>query len=150
MSIPVQLEQVSVRYSPGSPPALSDITMEIGKSLGEQTYFSLQAVQFGAGNAASSGNALGQSNLITPDKGFRTGLEYQFNANRTFEAFYNYRVDDNLEPVPFDPQDLGQGHSYVLRMRNTIPTGNYGLAASRRRRYVGALDQNGNTLGALP
>jgi hypothetical protein len=66
--------------------------------------------------------------------GMRTGVEYQINPNRTLELFGNYAVNDDLDPLPHPP-DQSPRTDFVARIRNTIPTGNYGTAESRRRRY---------------
>ena len=73
----------------------------------------------------------------------RGGLEYQISPNRTLEGYWNYSVDDNLEPVAFDPDHIDQAHSGVIRLRNTIPTGTYTKALADQRRW-------GSTLTAQP
>lgn len=128
----------------------SDLTMEVGKSLGERLYASFQWIRFGENGTQANTNLAGQSNLVTRDQGMRAGLEYQVSANRTLEGYFNYSVDENLEPVPFDPNNLDQARSYVLRLRNTIPTDNYGLDAERRRRWAVRQDQNGEVIGGKP
>jgi hypothetical protein len=113
----------------------SDVTLELGKSLGEKLYASFMWIKFGDASQSSEALAAGQGNLIVRDQGVRTGLEYQITPNRTLEGFYNYSVDDNLDPVAFDPNNLAQAHSGVVRLRNTIPTDTYSAAVSRQRRW---------------
>jgi hypothetical protein len=113
----------------------SDITLELGKSLGDKLYASVQWVRFGEQSIDAQNHAAGQVQRITRDSGGRAGLEYQLSPTRTLEGYYNYSVDENLEPVPFSPDKLWEAHSGVIRLRSTIPTDNYSPELARHRRW---------------
>jgi hypothetical protein len=115
----------------------SDLTVEVGKSLSEHVYASVLWVRFGESGISAATSGLTTGNQVVRDSGLRAGLELQINANRSIEAFYSYSLDDNLQPKPFDPRDLWQAHSGVLRIRNTIPTANYSPRLARERRWDG-------------
>jgi hypothetical protein len=117
----------------------SDLSVELGKSLTEKLYSSLQLVNFGESSrseAQASASNGGRVMEVRPG-GFRAGLEYQVAPNRTIETYWNWSTDDNLEPLPFDPTRLEDAQSIMLRMRNTIPTDNYSPELARRRRWQG-------------
>jgi hypothetical protein len=122
-----------------TPFTLSDITLEAGKSITDHTYGSLQAILFGESTVAGQAQSVGSSGRIVRDKGVRAGVEYQFSPNRTLEAFYSYSVDENLEPVAFDPNKLYEAHSGIVQLRNTLPTGTYSEKLARERRWGVAL-----------
>ncbi len=113
----------------------SDLTVELGKTVYDNLYASLQWIRFGADGLASEAQRQAAAGRITRDQGVRVGLEYQIAPTRTAELFYNYSVDDNLEPVSFAGDDLSQAHSAVFRIRNTLSSDNYGAATARARRY---------------
>ena len=113
----------------------SDLTLEIGKSLFENLYASGQYIRFGESGLTAQNSAQITDTRIMREYGTRVGLEYQIGANRSVEAYYNYSIDDNLEPVAFSQDDLLQAHSASLRFRNTIPTDNYSSSVSRKRRF---------------
>lgn len=113
----------------------SDLTVEIGKSLGEKLYASMLWVRFGENGIETATMGALSSNQEVRNSGARIGLEYQISPNRTLEAFYNYSVDDNLQPKPFPADDLSQAHSGIIRLRNTIPTDNYSPELARERRW---------------
>lgn len=115
----------------------SDLTVEIGKSLSEKLYASMLWVRFGENGIEAATSGALTANQEVRDSGARIGLEYQISPNRTLEAFYNYSLDDNLQPKPFDPNDLSQAHSGIIRLRNTIPTDNYSPELARERRWDG-------------
>ena len=121
----------------------SDTTLEVGKSVTEKLYASLQAIHFGDQSLAAQNQSAGQVQRVTRPYGTRTGFEYQLSPNRTLEGYWNYSVDDNLEPVAFDPDHIDQAHSGVIRLRNTIPTGTYTSALARERQW-------GSTVTAQP
>lgn len=115
--------------------SLSDITVEIGKSLGESLYVSLQGIyNFDAQSRRTQYSAAIAAGQEISGGGLRLGVEYQVSPNRTFEFYLNRFVDDNLEPVPYDPKS-NYVAAWTLRMRNTIPTENYSSKLAYRRRF---------------
>lgn len=123
----------------GSSLVLSDLTVELGKSLTDQLYASLQGVYFNQEAAAQEGlygpnNQALDANYASTDWGGRIGLEYQISSSRTLEAYYNYAVDDNLDPLP---QLAGNPPSWgwSLRFRNTLATDNYTPELADERRW---------------
>jgi hypothetical protein len=113
-----------------------DWTLELGKSIGDKIYTSVQAMTFGE-NARDSVLVANQSNVTVQSYGLRTGVEYQVSPYRTFEIYGNFGCDDNLDPVAYNGQDQFQNPniSAVVQLRNTIPTENYTPAVARRRRW---------------
>jgi hypothetical protein len=108
----------------------------MGWSIGDKLYASMQGVGYFDNDALDSIVAnmpSGASYQVLP-YGMRAGVEYQVSPSRTLEAFYNYGVNDELDPIPYmsgSAPAKGPG----VRLRNTIPVGNYGDAIARRRRY---------------
>ena len=113
-----------------------DWTLELGKSIGDKIYTSVQAMTFGE-NARDIVLVANQSNVTVQSYGLRTGVEYQVSPYRTFEIYGNFGCDDNLDPVAYNGQDQFQNPniSAVVQLRNTIPTENYTPAVARRRRW---------------
>lgn len=114
----------------------NDLTVEVGKSLGEQLYASVQWVRFGEDglNSALMGVPSG-GNLAVRNSGWRASLEYQISNFRTAEVYYSYSLDDNMQPKLYDPNDLWTAHSGGVRLRNSIPTDSYSPRLARLRRW---------------
>jgi hypothetical protein len=126
----------NVQQSSDSSLTFSDVTTEMGWSLGDKLYASLQGVGYFDSeslNTVVAGMPSGTTYEVQP-WGLRAGFEYQVSPNRTLEAYYNYAVNDDLDPMPYmagSAPPAGPG----IRLRNTIPVGNYGEDLARRRRY---------------
>jgi hypothetical protein len=111
----------------------SDLTLELGKSITEKLYGSAQWIKFSENSESMQVEPVAGQEIR--DFGGRIGLEYQISPNRTLEGYYNYSVDENMEPVSFDPNDLSSAQSGVVELRNTIPTDNYSVSVARERRW---------------
>jgi hypothetical protein len=117
-----------------------DWTAELGKSIGDKIYSSLQFMTFGQ-NARDSVVVDNDLSYTVQSYGARAGIEYQVSPSRTLEVYGNFGCDDNLDPVantqPTNPRSWYQAPntSFVVQLRNTMQTGNYGDSIARRRRW---------------
>lgn len=111
-----------------------DWALELGKSIGEKLYASLQMLTFGE-NARDSVIVADQSNETVQSYGARLGLEYQVSRYRSIDVYGDFGCDDDLNPVAYAANQEAPYPSYLVQMRNTIPTGNYGTILARSRRW---------------
>jgi hypothetical protein len=115
---------------------------EAGRSLGKNLYSSGQFFLFGQDDVDSAKTqSAGPTLMEVRPYGAKAGLEWRLGGTRTIEASYSYSVDENLQPVAFDPDHLDRAHMYFLGIRNTIPTDNYSPRTARQRREAIAAGQ---------
>ncbi len=113
-----------------------DWSLELGKSFTKSLYGTFQAVTFGQADRDSVIVA-SQSNQAVQSYGLRGGFEYNLGAYREIDVYGDFGCDDNLNPLAYPSNWSAPNPSYLVQWRATIPTGSYGAADDRRRRFDG-------------
>lgn len=113
--------------------------VEVGRSLGKNLFASGQLVYFSEDdvNAAKTQTSTQVSKDVR-NAGARFVTEYRLAPTRVLEASIGYSVDENLEPMAFQPDKLDQARPIYVGIRNTIPTDNYNPRLARQRYFQAA------------
>ncbi len=113
---------------------------ELGKSFLNDFYASGQFMFFGEDdvNTAKGQYITGDVPKEVRNVGVKLGLEYHLGPGRMLETSFSYSMDENQDPVAFDPSQLEQARRLYIGLRNTIPTTNYTprMAKQRKKRKM--------------
>jgi hypothetical protein len=109
---------------------------EMGKSLTNNIFVTGQCLVLNddAVQAVKNQNLYNSNDVEVRNYGLRAALEYRLSQTRLFEFSYSYSVDENLEPIAFEPGQLNEAHRIYVGLRNSLPTDSYTPRMARERR----------------